>query len=100
MSYTSIVAMAGSQSLISRIIAAAAESGRTSTPQVWAQENIWVLAATAGWGAAWDQALQKSDQKKFNPDLGQRDDVITDVMIKDAVTSLLNKQNPPETPTV
>ena len=90
MSYTSIVEMAGSQSLLTRIVAAAADQGQ-SDPLQWAQAHIWQLAATPGWDDAWDKAKAKQTDE-HNPDTGRRPGVITDQMIQSAVGPLVRTE--------
>jgi hypothetical protein len=93
MAYRNIVQMAGSQSLIQRIAAAAAMEDKNDALS-WASQNIWRLAASPGWDTAWEGAEQQSNRTKFNPDTGMRDDVITDAMILAAVQSLITEQTP------
>lgn len=87
MAYNSIIEMAVSQSLTSRIAASAAEQG-VDDPLGWAQTYRWVLAASPGWATSWDSA-KAAETINQNPDTGQRDDVITDAMILAAVQALL-----------
>jgi len=93
MSYTSVVEMASSQSLLSRIVAAAAGEGQID-PLIWAQANIWKLVSSPGWADAWDYA-ENAATINNNPDTGARDDTITDAMILSSVQSLRTEQNPP-----
>lgn len=80
MSYNSIVQMAGSQSLISRIAAAAADEGEAD-PAGWAQKNIWaIVSSDSGWDAAWTYAVDNATADD-NPDTGARPGVINDSMI-------------------
>lgn len=80
MSYQSIVEMAGSQSLQGRVAAAAADEGEAD-PVTWTQRNIWaIVAADAGWAAAWDYARDQATLDD-NPDTGARPGVINDAMI-------------------
>lgn len=81
MTYQSVVEMAGSDSLISRVAAAAADEGFPDDPLSFARLNIWkIVAAGSDWAAAWDSA-RASGSDNVNPDTGARDDVITDAMI-------------------
>lgn len=86
MSYRSIVDMALSASLRDRLRACAAEQGEAS-PEVWVGQHMWALAASPGWATKWDSAKVglTIDQ---NPDLGARDDVITDADVLAAVQAL------------
>lgn len=86
MSYLGIVQMAGSQSLLSRIVAAAAAEGQIE-PLAWAQRNIWRLASMPGWAEAWAYAIDTATAD-VNPDTGMRPGVINDSMILSAVQSL------------
>jgi hypothetical protein len=84
--------MASSQSLLSRIVAAAAGEG-LSNPLQWAQSNVWQLVSSAGWADSWSYA-RNGATVNVNPDTGQRDDTITDQMILSAVQALIAEQNP------
>lgn len=83
MSYSSIVEMAESESLRSRITAAAAVEG-VDNPTQWIFSAIWQLAASPGWADQWDYA-KATYQVNANPDLGARNDVISDTNILAAV---------------
>lgn len=83
MSYNSMVEMAGSQSLLTRIVAAAAEEG-VGNPLQWTQERIWHFVTAEGWADAWDYARATATDD-VNPDTGRRPSVITDEMILAAV---------------
>ena len=88
MSYTSIVQMAGSQSLASRIAAAAADEGQAD-PVGWTSANIWqIVAADQGWSDAWDYAVANATDDD-NPDTGARPGVINDAMILAVVQPLV-----------
>jgi hypothetical protein len=76
MSYTSIVEMAGSVSLMGRITAAAAAE-QVPNPDQWIYSVIWRIAASPGWDTKWDSA-KSSDTINQNPDTGARTDVISD----------------------
>lgn len=76
MSYNAVVSMANSNSLRMRIVAAAADQGVVN-PQQWAQDNLWAVVASPGWAAKWRYALDTLTVNQ-NPDLGARDDVISD----------------------
>lgn len=93
MSYQSIVEMAGSQSLLQRIVAAAASEGRTE-PLGWAQGSIWHVVSEPGWADAWDYAKDTATVN-HNPDLGARNDVINDGMILAAVQAVMAEQTTP-----
>jgi len=85
MAYNTVVFMQESQSLQKRITAAVAAENFTPDPEQWTQDQLWFLVVSAEWQAAWAQALKQSDNPKYNPDIGARDDVITDIMILGAV---------------
>lgn len=89
MSYQSMVEMASSASLLTRIVAAAADEG-IADPLQWAQSRIWHLASADGWAEAWDYARATANDD-VNPDTGRRPGVITDDMIRTVVQAL----NPP-----
>jgi hypothetical protein len=84
--YNAIVAIANSQTLRLRIQAAAAEQNITN-PDQWVQARMWQLAASPGWADKWVSALE-STTVNSNPDIGQRDDVVTDGDILAAVQAL------------
>lgn len=96
MSYNTIIAMAGSPSLTSRIAAAAAQEG-SDDPVRWAQSHAWATASSPGWEAAWESALD-TFTLNANPDTGQRNDVITDGMILAAVQAIMAEETPPANP--
>lgn len=90
MSYLSIVSMAGSQSLLTRIAAAAADEGQAD-PLGWAQAHIWqIVSADSGWDDAWTFAVD-SATADVNPDTGMRPGVINDAMILAVVQPLVNQ---------
>lgn len=76
MSYSSIVEMAQSQSLRQRITAAVAAEG-IDNPEQWAGSYIWKIVAAPSWDDQWDYA-KATYQVNANPDLGARNDVISD----------------------
>lgn len=90
MSYQSVVEMAGSQSLLQRIVAAAAGEGQAE-PLAWAQANIWQLVSSPDWDDAWDYA-KATYTPDNNPDTGARPGVINDNMILSAVQALRTAQ--------
>ena len=90
MSYLSVVEMAGSNSLLQRITAAAAGEGQTDA-SLWAQQNIWQLVASPDWDDAWDYA-KATYTPDANPDTGARPGVINDNMILSAVQALRTAQ--------
>lgn len=94
MSYQSMVAMAASQSLITRCTAAAAAAGLRQPPLPWVQQNIWRIVATGGWDQRWDDAIA-TQSADVNPDTGMRSDVITDDMIRAAVAPLVDEAQAP-----
>ena len=94
MSYSSIVQMGQSQSLMARVAACAAEQGN-QTPQQWAADNLLSIAADAshGFSDAWTYARGVMTVNN-NPDIGARDDVINDNMILSAVQARKALQGP------
>ena len=93
MAYNTIVAMAASPSLTARVAAAAAQEGALD-PVDWAARHAWEVAAEPGWAEAWASA-EASASINFNPDTGQRDDVISDAMILAAVQGIMLEETPP-----
>jgi hypothetical protein len=88
--------MAGNNSLIQRLVAAAAAEG-LSEPLGWVQQNIWSLVSSPDWDDAWDYA-KGAYTPDYNPDFGARPGVINDNMILAAVQALIAEQNPPPAP--
>lgn len=86
MSYTSIVEMANSSSLIGRITAAAAGES-ISDPQQWTRNNLWKLVSSPNWADQWAYAADTATVNT-NPDLGIRTDVISDGNILSAVQTV------------
>lgn len=84
MSYNSIAEVAHSYSLRERIAACAAVEGVTNPhPTEWADQHLWWLAASPGWGDAWAYALASGIT-----DPGADEAVITDGMILSAVQAI------------
>lgn len=83
MTYTSIVEMAQSESLLKRVTACVAQQG-ISSPQAWASSNMWKLATSPGWADDWDYAKGTYNVNQ-NPDFGKRNDIIDDGQILSAV---------------
>lgn len=86
MTYSSIRAIATDGSLMGRITAAAAVEG-IDNPDSWVAARMWKFAAQPGWGDKWDYA-NGTYQVNANPDVGARDDVISDTDILAAVQAL------------
>ena len=95
MTYNSIGKLASSAGLNRRINACAAQEGAENS-QMWVMNNLYKLCSAPGWAAAWESA-EASATDNENPDIGMRDDVITDEMILSAVQPLVNP--PPVNPT-
>lgn len=96
MAYSSIVQMARSSSLISRITAAAAAEGESS-PEMWATRHGWEVVSEPGWADAWDYALGTASPD-HNPDTGARPGVISDGMILSAVQAIRTSNAMPTFP--
>jgi len=93
MTYQSIVEMAGNQTLIARVTAAAADEGQAD-PQAWVQPRIWkIVAHDSGWSDAWDYARETATLD-HNPDTGARPGVINDQMILTSVQAVIAEENP------
>jgi hypothetical protein len=86
MTYNASVSMSGSTSLRNRCTAAAAGEGIDS-PEGWVATNWWKLLASPGWTDQWTSAVDSMTVNQ-NPDLGMRDDVITDGNILAAVQAV------------
>lgn len=91
MAYIDIVAMANSQSLRSRIAACAAVEG-IDNPDSWAAQRAWKFASSPNWSAQWEYA-RNTATVNHNPDLGLRNDVISDANILSAVQEIHNAEN-------
>jgi hypothetical protein len=87
MTYNSIREMATSPSLLARIAASAAQQG-IDNPVVWANDNMWKLAASPAWDDKWDYA-KATQTPNVNPDTGARNDVISDGDILSAVQAAM-----------
>jgi hypothetical protein len=101
MAYSTAVLMQKSESLKKRVIAAVAAENFTPAPEQWTTDQFWFLVASTEWQTKWADALKQSDNTKINPDIGARDDVITDLMILAAVQgrkNYLESQEPEVTP--
>jgi hypothetical protein len=81
--YNSSREMVASESLQKRITASAAEEG-VLAPDQWVRDQIWYLAVDDEWDARWSDA-NFNYNPTFNPDTGERPDVITDAIISRAV---------------
>ena len=90
MTYLDIANMTRSDSLLSRLSAAAAseaESGAVlipDLPEQWASQHRWQLVAAPGWADAWASA-----EAGGNEDPGADEAVITDPMILSQVQAVL-----------
>ena len=94
MSLTAQAQMTEDNGLIVRIAAAAALCG-VSEARIWAVNNIWSLSASPGWAEAYAEASE--DDPEVEPAAwygihGSDPTVITDSMIVDAVTALIDSQ--------
>jgi hypothetical protein len=94
MTYNSVGKIASSMGMNRRISAAAAQEGTQENAQMWTMNHIWQIAGSPGWAEAWESA-EASATDNTNPDIGARDDVVTDAMILAAVQPLVNPP-PPE----
>lgn len=92
MTYNSVIEMAENLTLRTKFVAAAAGEGQAD-PEVWAIGHRWELASSPGWAASWDSAKAGMTINQ-NPNLGERDDVITDAMILAAVQALIAAEAP------
>lgn len=90
--YTTINHMASSISLQNRVAACAAQIGNEQ-PRSWAANCILTLVATApaSLTTAW---LDAELDLNGNPDVGARNDVVTDAIILSAVNGLRAVQGP------
>lgn len=86
MSYNAIAEMAASNSLRLRVTSCAAECD-VPNPASWMTENIWRIAASPDWASTWQYAVDTLNVN-MNPDIGVRNDVISDAMILAAVQNL------------
>jgi hypothetical protein len=79
--YSTAVNMQQSQSLLLRVTAAVAKENFTPSPAQWAADQMWFLVADTNWQTEWERGMKQADDAKFNPDIGARPDIITDLMI-------------------
>ena len=86
MSYATILEISDNQTLLRRIQACAAQEG-IPDPSMWVETHKWELACTPGWGDDWSYAKDTATVNQ-NPDIGARDDVISDSKILAAVQAL------------
>jgi hypothetical protein len=86
MSYTSVVEMANSSSLIGRLTAGAAGES-IANPEQWTRTYLWKLVSSPGWSDQWQYATDTSTVNT-NPDLGIRNDVISDGNILSAIQAV------------
>lgn len=92
MSYLSIVEMASSPSLQSRITAALADEGYEGDPTEFVRTHIWeIVAKSTEWATNWQYAVEQSTVND-NPDTGVRNDVISDAMILSVVQPMVNPE--------
>jgi len=92
MSYNTIGKIASSPGLNKRISACAAQEGEKNVSS-WMLNNIWTVAASPGWDGAWESA-ENTQTENTNPDIGARNDVITDGMILSAVQPMVKAPTP------
>lgn len=86
MSYATLGKMRNSQGLRERLTAAAAKEA-IDTPDAWVGENLWKLIVQPGWEDDWQYA-RDTMTVNHNPDIGARDDVISDTKILGAVQAV------------
>lgn len=86
MTYSDIVKVYNSSGLRERVTMAAATQEAIGDPQQWVSIKWIKIAASPGWGDSWASGLVSLAN---DPDIGARDDVITDAMILAAVQALL-----------
>jgi hypothetical protein len=81
MSYNDIADMAVNAQLQNRVIACAAVEGEPN-PVSWLSSNMWAIAASPGWGDAWEYGLATGIPPE---EIGANEAVISDAMILAAV---------------
>jgi hypothetical protein len=86
MSYLEQDAIAGSQSMMSRVAQCATQEG-VPEADVWASVNRRKWAASPGWDAAWASSLASHPGGGHDP--GRDEAVITDGMILAQVQSMI-----------
>lgn len=79
MTYATIAAIQRDGSIRERVAACVVVEGVTSSPEQWAADHAWKLAAQPGWAEAWGEAE------------GERGSAITDAMILTAVRAVLDE---------
>ena len=90
MALSTVSEMRNSIGLQQRIMAAAAQQG-VAQPETWVGQNLWRLISTQSWVDAYEYA-ENTKTRNHNKDTGDRDDVINDQMIEDAVEAILTEE--------
>lgn len=83
MSYATVAVLRRDRALLDRVAGCAALEG-IADPEGWAMSHAWKIAAQPGWVDAWESAQGENS----TGDHGANEDVITEVMILDAVRAL------------
>lgn len=91
MSYNALARMAKSQGLRNRLVACAAQED-VEFPDQWVGSHLWKLVSDTSWVSAWTYAEDIMTVNN-NPDIGARDDVISDGMILSVVQALITTQS-------
>lgn len=94
MSYSALHRMRQSNGLRERLTAAAAQEG-SADPDLWVHSNTWAIVSDPEWVSAWTYA-EGTATVNHNPDIGAREDVITDGMILSAIQARTAPQAPVE----
>lgn len=93
MTYAIIATIQRDPDIRDRVAACVAVEGLSPSPDQWAAENAWKLAAQPGWAAAWGSALAShAGEEAYAP--GVDESVITDGMILSAVQSITRAGEP------
>lgn len=76
MTYATIATLSEDAALRRRVIACAADEGKSDFPEDWVGQRRWLFATTPGWADAWESAVANGVE---NP--GADETVITDAAI-------------------
>jgi hypothetical protein len=90
-SYSTIAIIQGDAWIRMRVSACVAKLGLPKSPEQWAGDNSWKLAARAGWDESWEagqEARDLSDGSVQFDEIGRDETVITDAMILEAVQEI------------
>lgn len=92
MTYSTVSAIQKDAGIRERVSACISIEGVSNSPEQWAADYAWRLAAQPGWAEAWEASLETHTESEYEP--GRDEDVITDSMILSAVQNLTASESP------